>query len=142
MPITDQSRRGPRGHALAFVRLALAAMVLVFAGCATQEQAPERIQVSESTWWQVDSDITTASKAARAAAKTYAEGEMERWRGRVYDLSESDFIPWFSGYWTQQWLALKVAWYKFGGGEGIDPAVQRLAKYLQDQYREQVPGAF
>ncbi len=138
MPITRQSRRGPHGRVLAWIRLALAVVALALAGCATQERAPERLPVSESTWWQVDNDITVASVAARGAAEAYAKGEMERWRGRVYDFTESAFIPWFSSFWTQQWLALKVAWYKLGGGDGIDPAVQRLAKYLQEQYREQV----
>ena len=120
------------------VRLALVAIGVALAGCATKPPAPERVPVSERTWWQVDSDIAAASAVARGAAEDYAKGEMERWRGRVYDFSESDFIPWFTGYWTQQWLALKVAWYKLGSGEGIDPAVQRLTKYLQEQYRAQV----
>lgn len=138
MPDARQSRRGPRGGVVTGVRLALAALALALAGCATQEQASEPVPVLESTWWQVDSDIAAASVAARGAAEAYAKGEMERWRGRVYDYSEADFIPWFAGYWTQQWLALKVAWYKLGSGEGIDPAVQRLTKYLQEQYRAQV----
>ena len=138
MPNARQSWRGPRGGVVTGVRLVLAALALALAGCATQEQAPGPPPVSESTWWQVDSDITAASVVARGAAEEYAKGEMERWRGRVYDYSEAEFIPWFTGYWTQQWLALKVAWYQLGSGEGINPAVQRLAKYLQTQYREQV----
>lgn len=116
------------------VRSAFFALVVVLAGCATRGEAP--VQVSENTWWQVDNDVAAASQAARAAAESYAKSEMERWRGRVYDFTEEEFIPWFTGYWTQQWLAVKVVWYKFGGG--VDPAMQRLATYLQEQYREQV----
>ena len=137
MPTVRQSRLGLSGRVAAFVRFALAATVLVLAGCATQERAPERVPVSENTWWQVDNDIAAASSKARHVAGSYADGELERWRGRVYDFTEEAFIPWFTGYWTQQWLAVKVAWYKLGG-DGVDPAVQRLAAYLQEQYREQV----
>jgi hypothetical protein len=63
---------------------------------------------------------------------------METWRSLVHKLTEADFIPWFTGYWTQQWLALKVAWYKLSAEEGTDPTVERLAAYLQEQYRDRV----
>lgn len=115
-------------------------LLLALTGCATQERAPDQAppQVSESTWWQVDNDISAASLAAKADAKALAETAMERWRGRVYDFTEEDFIPWFTSYWTQQWLAVKIAWYKIGGGDGADPAVQRLAQYLREQYHDRV----
>lgn len=63
---------------------------------------------------------------------------MENWRVRVHKRSETDFIPWFASYWTQQWLAIKVAWYKLGSEEGMDPVVKRLAAYLQEQYIDRV----
>ena len=115
-------------------------LALALVGCATQELVPDRapLPVSESTWWQVDNDINAASLAAKADARAYTENAMERWRGRVHDFTEDDFIPWFTSYWTQQWLAVKVAWYKMGGGDGDDPAVQRLAQYLREQYHERV----
>ena len=118
------------------LRFAFIALAVVLAGCATRDLAPEEappVHVAESTWWQVDSDIGAASLAAKGTARSYAVAGMERWRERVYDLTEADFIPWFTGYWTQQWLAIKVAWYKLGGSDGVDPAVQQLARYLQEQ---------
>jgi len=60
----------------------------------------------------------------------YARGSMESWRGRVHKRTEADFIPWFTGYWTQQWLAIKVAWYVLS--TGTEPAAKRLAIYLQE----------
>lgn len=110
-----------------WLRSAFVVLVVLLAGCATRSEAP--VQVSENTWWQVDNDVAAASLTARVAAENYAKSEMERWRGRVYDFTEEAFIPWFTGYWTQRWLAVKVAWYNLGG-DGVDPAVQRLAAYL------------
>lgn len=123
------------------VCLRLMFIALVLAGCATQGRAPDRappVEVSESVWWQINSDIVAASLAAKGSARSYAENAMDRWRGLVHDLTEEDFIPWFTGYWTQQWLAVKVAWYKLG--DGVDPAVERLAQYLREQYHERVLG--
>ena len=116
-------------------------LVVLLAACASPQRAPEAtppVQVSENVWWQVESDIVGASRAATGPATNYARGFMESWRSRVARRIETDFIPWFSGYWTQQWLAIKVAWYQLSIGEGTDPATLRLAAYLQEQFRERV----
>lgn len=130
-----------------WARFAFLVLALALAGCATRGEAPAArvtrgsapvVQVSEGTWRQVDRDIAVASVAAREVAGIYAEGEMERWRGRVQEFTETEFIPWFTSYWTQQWLAVKVAWYQLGDGGGLDQATRGLAGYLQGQYRERV----
>lgn len=116
-------------------------LVVLLAACASPQRTPEAtppVQVSENVWWQVESDIVGASRAATGPATNYARGFMESWRSRVARRIETDFIPWFSGYWTQQWLAIKVAWYQLSIGEGTDPATLRLAAYLQEQFRERV----
>ncbi|MCM8594735.1 hypothetical protein [Accumulibacter sp.] len=126
---------------MALIRGLIVVLVVVLAGCATRERLAEPaspVHVPESTWWQVDREIALASEVAAASAGSYARTAMEKWRGMVARRNESDFIPWFSGYWTQQWLAIKVAWYRLGSGEATDPAVRRLAAYLQEQYRERV----
>jgi len=67
------------------------------------------VQVSESTWLLVDSEIGAASSAATGAAKHYARDAMENWRGRVQKRTEADFIPWFTDYWTSNgWLSRSV----------------------------------
>ena len=123
------------------LRFLVVVLMLALAGCATPERAPSQIPpvlVSEETWWQADREISAASLAAQGPAKNYARGYMESWRDRVHRYTEADFIPWFTGYWTQQWLAVKVAWYKLSIGEGTDPAVRQLATYLQEQYNTRV----
>lgn len=119
------------------------AVMLALTGCATPYRAadltpPVQTQISEDTWWQVDSDITAASQAVKGLAKNNARSSMERWRDRVSQHTEADFIPWFTGYWTQQWLAIKLAWYELSAGEEKDSAVKRLATYLQGQYNDRV----
>ncbi|MCP8462610.1 hypothetical protein NK553_01485 [Pseudomonas sp. ZM23] len=115
----------------------LVLFLLALAGCS--HRAPEPVApVSESTWRQVDADIGAASLAATSQARAYAEDAMQRWMDLVYQRTDSQFIPWFSSYWTQQWLSMKVAWYKLGSHGDPDPTVDRLAVYLQEQYRKQV----
>jgi hypothetical protein len=123
------------------LRSLIIALMVALAGCATPVRPPDQtppVHVSESTWWQVDSDIGAASLAAKGPASNYARDSMERWKDRVHKRTEADFIPWFTDYWTQQWLAIKVAWYKLSAGEGTDPTVKRLAAYLQEQYHDRV----
>lgn len=124
------------GRAASILRALGIALLLATAGCATPERAPgpPPVQVADDTWLQVDGDIVAASQAAREPARNYAHGFMARWRELVHQRTESDFIPWLTGYWTRQWLAIRVAWYKLNDGEGNDPAVRRLAAYLQEQY--------
>jgi hypothetical protein len=56
----------------------------------------------------------------------------------VYERTEADFIPWFSSYWTRQWLTMKVTWYQLNAEGEKDPVVDRLAFYLQEQYQDRV----
>jgi hypothetical protein len=63
---------------------------------------------------------------------------MDEWLLRVRQRTEQVFIPWYTGYWTQQWIAIKVSWYQLNGGEGEAEAEGRLAGYLQEQFYTQV----
>jgi len=110
-----------------------AACLAVLAGCAS---APA-VQVSASTWQQVDRDIAAVSRTAAQHAREHALLSMEQWMDLVYRQTDDAFIPWFSSYWTQQWLSMKVSWYSLSGA-GENPAVSRLALYLQEQYQERV----
>lgn len=122
------------------------ALMLALAGCAPPVRPPDRppvvlappVHVPESTWWEVDNDIGAASLVAKASARDEARGAMANWKRLIQARTETDFIPWFSDFWTQQWLAMKVAWYKLSAEEGSDPAVQRLSAYLQAQYHDRV----
>jgi hypothetical protein len=121
------------------------AVTLALVGCAMpmQDRAPEfapPVGISEGARWQVDLDISAASQTAREFAETRAREAIATWRERVHQRTEADFIPWLTGYWTQEWLTLKMAWYKLNSGEGSDSAVKRLTDYLLTQYHDRVLG--
>jgi hypothetical protein len=123
------------------LRSLIVILMLGLTGCATQERAPAlppSIQVSESNRWQIDYDISVASLAATGLAKDYARASMGKWRDRAHQRTEGDFIPWFTGYWTQEGLVFRIAWYKLKAEEGTASARERLAAYLQQQYQDQV----
>ncbi|MBC9251812.1 hypothetical protein A9179_16195 [Pseudomonas alcaligenes] len=116
-----------------YLRVLLVACVAALAGCASTPP----VVVPASTWRQVDRDIARASQDAAAQAREHALLAMRQWMERVYRQTDDEFIPWFSSYWTQQWLGVKVSWYKLNS-DGEDETVGRLALYLQEQYQERV----
>ena len=115
-------------------------LLLALAGCAGKRlpAAPPPRNLPPAVWQRIDQDIVEASVAAAGSANDYARRSMRVWKEQVQQRTENDFIPWFTGYWTQQWLTLKVAWYKMNSGNDQVPAEKRLGLYLQEQYRQRV----
>lgn len=120
----------------------LIAPAVILANCA---QAPPRgappeavDHVSPEAWQSIDKRILGASAYAQREAEAYARVAMDEWRERVRRRIEDVFIPWYASYWTQQWIATKVAWYQLHYAEGEPTPEQRLVGYLQEQFRVQV----
>src|SRR5512139_2140200 len=129
-----------RWTAMCSLRFLIVASMVAVVGCA----APGRplppsppAAVSETDWQQVDRDLSAASLDAKKPAMNYARGQMEKWRSLVQKRTEADFIPWFTDYWTQKWLAVKLAWYRLSAEKGTEPSV-KLATYLQQQFHSRV----
>ncbi len=124
------------------LRALLVAALFLLAGCATSARAPvsapKAVFVSPATWQQIDREIVSASQQATEQVKLFARGSMEHWRIRVYEQTEENFIPWFSSYWTQEWLSMKVSWYTVSAGGEQDASAKRLAAYLLEQYQKKV----
>ncbi len=116
------------------LRVALLAVLLALAGCASDPPQP----IAEATWRLVDRDIAAASRSAASQAREQALAAMDRWLDLVYRKTDTAYIPWFSSYWTQRWLGFKVAWYKLDAAGERDETVTRLAEYLQEQYQDLV----
>jgi len=122
----------------------LLAFVAVLGGCS---HAPTPVvvpppasfyHVQPATWRAIDEQILNASVCARYESEAYARVSMDDWRLRVRQRTEDVFIPWYVSYWTQQWLATRVAWYKLQYTEGEVTPEERLVSYLQQQFHEQV----
>ncbi|WP_322364785.1 hypothetical protein [Pseudomonas sp. Teo4] len=118
----------------------LLCLLLALGGCASKPPPPPPppVVLTAATWQRIDQELIDASAGAAGSANDYARRSMRVWKEQVQQRTEKDFIPWFTGYWTQQWLTLKVAWYKLDSGEGRESAEKRLALYLQEQYHERV----
>ncbi len=95
-------------------------------------------RVSPGTWRAIDEQILNTSVSARYESEAYARVAMDDWRLRARQRTQDVFIPWYSSYWTQQWIATRVAWYKLQYSEGELAPEERLVRYLQQQFREQV----
>jgi hypothetical protein len=94
--------------------------------------------VPPEIWLMVDQRIWSASEAAQGKATTFARDRMQRWTRLVRERTEKEFVPWYADYWTQQWLSIRMGWYRLTESSGDDAAAERLAEYLQEQYYERV----
>jgi len=94
--------------------------------------------IQPEVWQAIDEQILSASVFARQKSEAYARFAMANWLSRVRQRTEEIFIPWYSSYWTQQWMASRVAWYKMQYAEGELTPEERLTNYLQKQFYDQV----
>lgn len=105
---------------------------------AMEEPAAPQPHVQTEAWRAIDERILAASVYARHESTAYARVAMDEWRDRVRERTEAVFIPWYSSYWTQQWISTKVAWYQLQYAEGEATPEERLVGYLQEQFHAQV----
>lgn len=116
----------------------------LLAGCAAgpPRDAPRDPPVTAATWDLVRDATRSASVTAAEEASAGARSDVAQWVTRVRARTDTEFVPWATSYWTHQWLALKLAWYRrddtSGDGDGDTDATQRLVAYLQDKYRDSV----
>lgn len=75
---------------------------------------------------------------AAEESEDFARYAMGEWMDKVQQRTEEAFIPWYLGYWTQQWISIKVALYKNNQEEGVPSTSVRLATYLQEEYESRV----
>jgi hypothetical protein len=99
---------------------------------------PAEELVPVATWELLGSEIRQAAAEAEPVADGYARAALERWTERVRARTEEAFIPWATSYWTHQWLALKLAWYRTDEGADEPARIARLTDYLDAEYRSTV----
>ncbi len=62
-------------------------------------------------WDRVNADVRQALTTAHTKAQRYAESELETWSRDLVARIDDDFLPWYFGYWHQQWFGLEALWY-------------------------------
>jgi len=132
---TEHRGRNPRRHA---ARCLMIALLATLGGCVPPPPSPPPYHFRPETLRAIDERIFQDSEQARHEAEALARVAMDEWRWRVRQRIDEDFIPWYSGYGTQQWIAAKVVAFKLLYDEGEDTPEERLASYLQEQFYELV----
>lgn len=117
-------------------------LLFTLAGCAARNPIPVSVEppppISAETWREIKEEIWTASTLAQSDAEMYARQAMDQWMQRVRENTENRFVPWYSGYWAQQWIGLKAGWYEMSKGADEGPVEDYLVSYLQEKYYELV----
>jgi len=120
----------------------LAIALLTMAGCAARGPTPSLAEpippLSAEAWREIKEDIWTASVLAQTEAESSARQAMQEWMARVKENTEIDFVPWYSGYWTQQWIGLKASWHQMNKEDGEASVEDYLVGYLQEKFYELV----
>lgn len=122
--------------------LFLAILLTTFTGCAfrspTIVQNDRVIQLPPGKWREIQEEIWTASTLAHFEAESFAHEAMQEWMKRVREKTTSEFIPWYTGYWAQQWIGLKAGWYEMNREEGEPPVADYLVTYINKRYYDLV----
>jgi hypothetical protein len=117
-------------------------LLLMLAGCAARSPIPVSVEppppISAETWREIKEEIWTASTLAQSDAESYARQAMNEWMQRVRENTEKAFVPWYSGYWTQQWIGIKAGWYEMNKEADEGPVEDYLVSYLQEKFYQLV----
>lgn len=124
-------------HYLAFFPVVL---LLFLVGCAARTPPPISFEpvppLPADSWREIREEIWTASTLAGSEANFFARQAMQEWMGRVRERIDEDFVPWYSGYWTQQWIGLKAGWYEINRADDDESVEKYLTDYLREQFSE------
>ncbi len=68
----------------------------------------EKKVVKPIDWRGVDRSVVALLKSAEKEAKSEAKRELDRWIAELMARVDSDFLPWYFGYWNQQKIGLRA----------------------------------
>lgn len=129
-------------RATGFLIASFAIMLSALIGCSSPVRAPVVAEsvppIPADVWREIREEIWTASELAQSEADAHARQAMREWMDRVRALIDTEFIPWYSAYWTQQWIGLKAGWYEMNREDEEEPVEQFIAQYLQERFYELV----
>ena len=128
--------------------LILAVILLAAAGhLAFRHQPPKRPSQSQAPlpspqtdWRGVDHALMEALTAAYRTAEAAAQSKLNAWTQTLLRRTEADFLPWYFGYWNQQALGLRSAWYWTTHALGMSQsdAGERITWEIEQQFAQRV----
>ncbi|MFA9459555.1 hypothetical protein [Thiohalorhabdus methylotrophus] len=93
-------------------------------------------------WSSVDAEIRAVFLEARRKAEQRARQELDAWQAELMQRVEEDFLPWYFGFWNQQWRDLKALGYLAADWVGGAGAQDTMMADFRDAFAVQVmpPG--
>lgn len=121
------------------VLLALLGRWLFFSGAERGNGRP-RIQtkpvVEKVDWSRVDAEVAKVLHKGRTAAAEFAGQRVDQWIAANMQRVDSEFLPWYFSYWTQQELGLKSLLYQVVHwvDSGTPSAAERITRRVQEEF--------
>ncbi len=132
----------PMKKSIFYLYPAILISVVVLVSCTLQPLKETFIKpvppIAPEKWQEIQEDLWSASCLARSEAVAYTQQAMTEWMGRVREKTDSEFIPWYTSYWAQQWIGFKVGWYKMSRDEDEPSIEEYLVEYIREEYYELV----
>lgn len=89
-------------------------------------------------WRGVDAEIQQVFSEARDKARATARARLDAWHAELMGRVESDFLPWYFGFWNQEWRDLKAAGYLAADWAGFTDAEQAMMADFRDAFATRV----
>jgi hypothetical protein len=103
-------------------------------------QSTTTVPLPSTDWRGVDKAVVAALTAAHRAAEAAATAKLDTWNRCLMERVDSFFLPWYFGYWTQQTLGLKSAWFwaahEVGMSQSTSP--ECITHEIQEQFARRV----
>ena len=102
-------------------------------GSTRQPRRMEQVRVVD--WSAVDKSVRDVFMRAGTKAEAYAKQAVHEWTNDLRRRAETDFIPWYFGYWNQQALALRAIGYHLmntPAAEGLFGKQPEANKQIED----------
>ena len=93
-------------------------------------------------WAGVDAEIRKVFREAREKARTRARERLDTWHAELMDRVDREFLPWYFGFWRQQWRDLKAVGYLAADWAGAGDARTAMMDDFRDAFALRVmpPG--
>jgi hypothetical protein len=89
-------------------------------------------------WAGVDGEIRRVFSEARDRAHATARARLDAWHAELMGRVEGDFLPWYFGFWNQEWRDLKAAGYLAADWAGFTDAETAMMADFRDAFAARV----